>query len=211
MAGRLAFDLGGDLPTLLQVEPRRLKADCRQHRAGTAASPPFFLCHGEDPAAKPAAPQIPPAEKTALPARGPVTCGRAGRRLPSWFRDRGRGRRVHDCPSIPKRHKAIRSRRAIATTMTLRMRRPAPLTRSRNQLTCAEPGSVICVHTRSRRSKYAQYPGAGVRWKRISKRGAQRLQTRAPIPPKGIVVTRPQPHAGRAVPRASHRSCSRRC
>src|SRR6201987_5843075 len=58
MTGRLAFDPRGDLPTLLQVEPRRLKVDCRQHRAGTAASPPFLLCNGEDPAAKPAAPQI---------------------------------------------------------------------------------------------------------------------------------------------------------
>jgi hypothetical protein len=58
MAGRLAFDTGGDLPTLLQVEPWCLKVDCRQHGASTAASPSFFLCHGEDPAAKPAAPQI---------------------------------------------------------------------------------------------------------------------------------------------------------
>ena len=58
MARRLAFNAGGDLPTLLQVEARRLKVECRQHRTGTAAPPPFFLCHGEDSAAKPAAPQI---------------------------------------------------------------------------------------------------------------------------------------------------------
>lgn len=38
-------------------------------------------------------------------------------------------------PWVAYRHKAIRSRRAIATTITLRMRRPVPLTRSRNQLT----------------------------------------------------------------------------
>jgi len=58
MAGRLAVDPGGDLPTLLQVEPRRLKVDCRQHHAGTTAPPPLFLCHGEDLAAKTAASQI---------------------------------------------------------------------------------------------------------------------------------------------------------
>ena len=38
-------------------------------------------------------------------------------------------------PCVANRHKAIRSRRAIATTITLRMRRPVPPTRSRNQLT----------------------------------------------------------------------------
>jgi len=58
MTGRLTFDPGSDLPTLLQIKTWRLEVECRQHRAGTAASPPFFLCHGEDPAAKPAAPQI---------------------------------------------------------------------------------------------------------------------------------------------------------
>ena len=38
-------------------------------------------------------------------------------------------------PWVAYRHKAIRSRRAIATTMTLRMRFPVPPTRSRNQMT----------------------------------------------------------------------------
>jgi hypothetical protein len=38
-------------------------------------------------------------------------------------------------PWVANRHKAIRSRRAIATTITLRMRRPVPAVRSRNQLT----------------------------------------------------------------------------
>ena len=38
-------------------------------------------------------------------------------------------------PWVTNRHKAIRSRRAIATTMTLRMRFPVPPTRSRNQMT----------------------------------------------------------------------------
>ena len=38
-------------------------------------------------------------------------------------------------PWVANRHKAIRSRRAIATTMTLRMRFPVPPTRSRNQMT----------------------------------------------------------------------------
>src|SRR3984893_1335180 len=57
MAGRLAIDPGGDLPTLLQIETRRLKVERRQHRAGTAAPPCFFLCHGEDAATKPAAPR----------------------------------------------------------------------------------------------------------------------------------------------------------
>src|SRR5436190_15411401 len=58
MAGGLALDPGGDLPTLLRIEPRRLKMDCRQDRAGTSAPPRFFLCHREDPAAQPATPQI---------------------------------------------------------------------------------------------------------------------------------------------------------
>jgi hypothetical protein len=38
-------------------------------------------------------------------------------------------------PWVANRHKAIRSRRAIATTMTLRMRFPVSPTRSRNQMT----------------------------------------------------------------------------
>jgi hypothetical protein len=38
-------------------------------------------------------------------------------------------------PWVANRHKAIRSRRAIATTMTVRMRFPVPPTRSRNQMT----------------------------------------------------------------------------
>jgi hypothetical protein len=38
-------------------------------------------------------------------------------------------------PWVAYRHKAISSRRAIATTMTLRMRFPVPPTRSRNQMT----------------------------------------------------------------------------
>src|SRR5205085_6425100 len=58
MAGRLTLDAGGDLPTLLLIEARRLKVERGQHRAGTAASPSFLLCHGEDPAAKSIAPQI---------------------------------------------------------------------------------------------------------------------------------------------------------
>jgi hypothetical protein len=58
MTWRLTIDPGGDLPTLLQVKTGRLKVECGQHRAGTAAPPCFFLCHHEDPAAKPAAPQI---------------------------------------------------------------------------------------------------------------------------------------------------------
>ena len=40
-------------------------------------------------------------------------------------------------PSMTNRHKAIRSLRASATTMTLRTRRPVEPTRSRNQTTCA--------------------------------------------------------------------------
>lgn len=43
-------------------------------------------------------------------------------------------------PCVANRHKAISSFRASATTITLRMRAPVPLTRSRNQLTSAEPG-----------------------------------------------------------------------
>jgi len=43
-------------------------------------------------------------------------------------------------PWVANCHNAIRSRRAIATTITLRIRRPVPLTRSRNQPTRAEPG-----------------------------------------------------------------------
>src|SRR5215218_3543922 len=38
-------------------------------------------------------------------------------------------------PWVANRHKAISRRCARATTITLRMRRPAPLTRSRNQHT----------------------------------------------------------------------------
>src|SRR5712672_1518755 len=57
VAGRLAIYPGGDLPTPLQIETRRLKVERGQHRAGTAAPPCFFLCHGEDAATKPAAPQ----------------------------------------------------------------------------------------------------------------------------------------------------------
>ena len=56
MAGRLTFDPGSDLPTLLQIKTRSLKVDCRQHRAGAAAAPPFFLSHSEDAAAEAAAP-----------------------------------------------------------------------------------------------------------------------------------------------------------
>src|SRR5690349_16358107 len=58
MAGRLTRDPGSDLPALFEVETRRLKVECRQYRAGTAASPRFFFCHGQDPAAKSVAPQI---------------------------------------------------------------------------------------------------------------------------------------------------------
>ena len=43
-------------------------------------------------------------------------------------------------PWVANCHNAIRSRRAIATTITLRIRRPVPLTRSRNQPTRAELG-----------------------------------------------------------------------
>ena len=43
-------------------------------------------------------------------------------------------------PCVANRHKAISSFRASATTITLRMRAPVPLTRSRNQLTSTEPG-----------------------------------------------------------------------
>ena len=43
-------------------------------------------------------------------------------------------------PSMTNRHKAIRSLRASATTMTLRRRRPVEPTRSRNQTTGAVPG-----------------------------------------------------------------------
>src|SRR6266404_3074941 len=50
MAGRLAFDPGGYFPALLQIETRRLKVERGQHRAGTAAPPPFFLSHRKDPA-----------------------------------------------------------------------------------------------------------------------------------------------------------------
>ena len=57
MAGWLAFDPDGDLPTLLQVETWRLKVDCRQHRAGAAATASFFLSHSEDAAAEAVAPQ----------------------------------------------------------------------------------------------------------------------------------------------------------
>src|SRR5271155_5655114 len=58
VAGRLTLDPGGDLPTLLQIKARRLKVDCGQHRAGTAAAPPFFLSHSEDAAAEAVAPQL---------------------------------------------------------------------------------------------------------------------------------------------------------
>jgi hypothetical protein len=43
-------------------------------------------------------------------------------------------------PWVANRHKAISSFRARATTITLRMRRPVPPTRSRNQVAWAEPG-----------------------------------------------------------------------
>ena len=43
-------------------------------------------------------------------------------------------------PWVANRHKAIRSFRASATTMTLRRRRAAPPRRSRNQHTTALPG-----------------------------------------------------------------------
>jgi len=43
-------------------------------------------------------------------------------------------------PCAANCHKAISSLRASATTIILRMRAPVPLTRSRNQLTSAEPG-----------------------------------------------------------------------
>src|SRR6516225_12123473 len=56
MAGWLTFDPGGDLPTLLQIETRRLKVQRRQYRAGAAAAPPFFLCHSEDSTTKSLAP-----------------------------------------------------------------------------------------------------------------------------------------------------------
>ena len=58
MARLLTFDPGSDLPTLLQIKARCLKVECRQHRAGTAAAPPFFLGHGEDAAAEAVAPQV---------------------------------------------------------------------------------------------------------------------------------------------------------
>jgi len=58
MAGRLALDPGGDLPTLLRIEARRLEMDCGQHRAGTAAPPRFSLRHCEQPATETAASQI---------------------------------------------------------------------------------------------------------------------------------------------------------
>jgi hypothetical protein len=41
--------------------------ECGQHRAGAFSSPCFFLCHGENPAAKSVTPQ---AEKTVPPSRG---------------------------------------------------------------------------------------------------------------------------------------------
>ena len=43
-------------------------------------------------------------------------------------------------PWVANRHRAISSFRANAITITLRMRAPMPLTRSRNQPTWAEPG-----------------------------------------------------------------------
>jgi len=42
--------------------------------------------------------------------------------------------------TAPSSHKATRSLRASATTMTLRTRRPVEPTRSRNQTTCVAPG-----------------------------------------------------------------------
>src|SRR5207237_9425828 len=73
MAGRLTLDPGCDLPTLLQIKTRRLKVECGQHRARTAAVPCFFLCHGEDPAAKPAAPQMLRQEEPVYPQK-PKRC-----------------------------------------------------------------------------------------------------------------------------------------
>jgi hypothetical protein len=58
VAGRLAVDPGGNLPTLLQIKTRRLKVECGQYRAGTSALPRFLLSHGEDPATKSVAPQV---------------------------------------------------------------------------------------------------------------------------------------------------------
>jgi len=43
-------------------------------------------------------------------------------------------------PCVANRHRAMSSFRARATTITLRTRAPVPPTRSRNQLTSAEPG-----------------------------------------------------------------------
>src|SRR5206468_4855962 len=57
MAGWIAFDPGGNLPAPLLIECGRLKVECGQHRAGASAPPCFFLCQGEDPAAKSATPQ----------------------------------------------------------------------------------------------------------------------------------------------------------
>jgi hypothetical protein len=58
MTGRIAFDPGGNLPTLLLIKSGRLKVERGQHGPGAPTPPCFFPCHGEDAAAKSATPQI---------------------------------------------------------------------------------------------------------------------------------------------------------
>src|SRR5437868_11993319 len=67
VAGRRAIDLGGDLPTLLQVKARRLKMQCGQYRPGTATAPAFVLRHREDPSAQTVATQAPRQEEPIYP------------------------------------------------------------------------------------------------------------------------------------------------
>jgi hypothetical protein len=63
MAGRLAFDPGGNLPTLLLIKSGRLEVECRQHGPGAPAPPCFLLRHGEDPANQVGHASDPPTEK----------------------------------------------------------------------------------------------------------------------------------------------------
>src|SRR5262245_27804521 len=56
-AGGIAFDLGGDLVTSLEIEARSLEFERAEQRAAAAAAPRFLFGGGDDLAAEPIAPQ----------------------------------------------------------------------------------------------------------------------------------------------------------